>query len=110
MSQAEDLTQAAGEVLPWHNLELSCLTSWGTVSKSEPQVSTLSFMTMPLEIFMEAQPIAWQRTYAVLSKTTTQATLNAGLTNSVGEIPFNVTALIKKQSAKVSAVLALDVN
>ena len=70
----------------------------------------LSFMTAPLAIFTEARPIAWQRTYAVLSKTTTQATLNAGLTNSVGEIPFNVTALIKKQSAKVSAVLALDVN
>ncbi len=96
MSQAEDLTQAAGEVLPWHNLELSCLTSWGTVSKSEPQVSTLSFMTMPLEIFMEAQPIAWQRTYAVLSKTTTKDILNAGLTNSVGETATDCDCLDEK--------------
>ena len=97
MSQAGDLAQAAGKVLPWHNLELSCLTSWGTALKSEPQVTTLSCMTTPLAIFTEAWPIAWQRICAVLSKTTTEDTLTAGLTNSVGETA-TVTALMKRVS------------
>lgn len=85
MSQARHLAQAAEKVLPWHNLELSCLTSWGTVLKSEPQVTTLSFVAASLEIFTEARPIAWQRTYAALSKIAIKDTLNAGLTHSMGE-------------------------
>ncbi len=56
----------------------------------------LSFMTAPLAIFTEARPIAWQRTYAVLSKTTTKDILNAGLTNSVGETATDCDCLDEK--------------
>jgi len=96
MSQAGHLAQAAGKVLPWQNLELSCLTSWGTALKSEPQVTTLFFMTAPLATFTEAWPIAWHGTSAVLSKTTTEDTRNAGLINSVGETATDCDCLDKK--------------
>ncbi len=61
-------------------------------------------MTATLAIFPEAWPIAWQCTYAVLSKTTTEDTLNAGLTNCVGETA-TICDCLKTGSAQSCVVL-----